>query len=86
MQSFYRIARLEGDMTENCGNAAPKVIVSEVRKKQVTSTSVKASRGSYCCVPLCHSSSGENTERMRLGLPVVLFHCFPDSKTMKGKE
>jgi len=73
-------------MTENYGNAAPKVIVSAVLKKRVTSPLVKAWRGPYCCVPLCHSSSGENTEGMRLGLPAVPFHCFPDPKTMKGKE
>ena len=55
-------------------------------KKRVTSKRVKACRGFYCCVPLCHSLSGENTERKRLGLPTVSFHCFPDPKTQKGKE
>jgi len=52
----------------------------------VTSTSAKAWRGSYCCVPLCHSLAGENPERRRLGLPPVSFHCFPDPTTKKGKE
>ncbi|XP_065896377.1 uncharacterized protein [Dysidea avara] len=32
------------------------------------------------------STAGENTERKRLGLPAVSFHCFPDPKTQKGKE
>ena len=45
---------------------------------------MKSWRGYYCCVPLCRSSSGEQFERKRLGLPPVSFHCFPDTKTEKG--
>ena len=55
-------------------------------KKRLVSTADKLWKGSYCCVPLCHSSSGKNTERKKLGLPTVSFHVFPDIKTQKGKD
>ncbi|XP_065894872.1 uncharacterized protein [Dysidea avara] len=45
----------------------------------------KAWRGQYCCVPLCHSSSGEKAERERLGMQRLSFHSFPDVSSDKGK-
>ena len=52
-------------------------------KKRVTLKRVKACRVFYCCVPLRHNLSGENTERKRLGLLTASFHYFPDPKTQK---
>ena len=43
-------------------------------------------QGHYCCVPLCHNSAGGHTERERLGVPKVSFHCFPDVNSTRGKE
>ena len=69
----------EGD-TQGEFNGSPPI-----NKKRRISSAVKAWWGYYCCVPLCRSSSGEQFERRRLGLPAVSFHSFPDPKTEKGK-
>ena len=47
---------------------------------------VKMRKGHYCCVPLCHSLSGQQSERKRLGMPPLSFHSFPDLKTARAKE
>ena len=50
------------------------------------STKKKSWRGHYCCVPLCHNSSGCLKERKELGLPKISFHAFPDVRSVKGKQ
>jgi len=35
-------------------------------------------QGHYCCVPVCHHSSGENALRARFGLSRLSFHSFPN--------
>ena len=55
-------------------------------KKYRVTEAVKAWKGYYCCVPLCRSSSGQQSERKRLGLRPVSFHSFPDLKTDRAKD
>ena len=69
----------DGDTQGECIAPPPS------RKKRRISSAVKSWRGHYCCVPLCRSSSGEQFEQKRLGLPAVSFHSFPDPKTERGK-
>ena len=81
--TFYNLCLVllveEGDTQGEFIGSAP------INKKRRISSAAKAWRGYYCCVPLCRSSSGEQFERRRLGLPAVSFHSFPDPKTEKGK-
>ena len=54
-------------------------------RKHVTAKK-KAWRGFYCCIPLCHNSSGGYMERSQLNLPKISFHCFPKVDSHKRKE
>ena len=45
----------------------------------------KTWRGNYCCVPLCHNSSGQQEERERLGLSKISFHSFPKEEKRKNE-
>ncbi|XP_065919410.1 uncharacterized protein [Dysidea avara] len=57
-----------------------------LRKKVHVTAAMKAWKGHYCCVPLCRSSSGDQSERRRLGMPTLSFHSFPDLKTARAKD
>ena len=62
-----------------------KGIIDKAYARKHVSAKKKAWRGHYCCVPLCHNSSGGHQERSQLGLPKISFHCFPEVNSEKGK-
>ena len=78
----------ESSDLEGEGKAEPdydtKVVVAEevYRRRKCRDTSWK---GQYCCVPLCHSTSGAQAERKSLGYGRVLFHSFPNCTTDKER-
>ena len=49
------------------------------------SNSKKSWGGFYCCVPDCKNTTERNKDRIKVGLPKILFHCFPDISSAKGK-
>ena len=76
--------RIEGDIDELL--ASTSAISSQTDKgSSRKSCSDELWRGQYCCVPLCHHSSAENTERARFGLPRISFHSFPSIVTEKAR-
>ena len=59
---------------------------SVTNKDDDSSTTTKRCRdslwkGQYCCVPLCHHSSGESVERKLLNSGRISFHSFPNLST-----
>ena len=60
--------------------------LSELPPKKRVTVAGKAWKGYYCCVPLCRSSSGKQSEWKRLGLPPISFHSFPDLKMDRAKH
>ena len=64
--------------------------VSVTNKDDDSSTTTKRCRdslwkGQYCCVPLCHHSSGESVERKLLNSGRISFHSFPNLSTDREK-
>ena len=46
----------------------------------------KSWQGQYCCIPLCHNSSGRLKVQKELGLSKLSFHAFPDVRSVKNKR
>ena len=79
-------------VSEESANIAADFEVLDVPDASVTnkdddsSTTTKRCRdslwkGQYCCVPLCHHSSGESVERKLLNSGRISFHSFPNLST-----
>jgi len=71
------------DLRSDIDDCSPMPLL---KRKKMHSDAVKKTKGHYCCVPLCRSSSGQQSECKRLGMPPLSFHSFPDSKTARGEE
>ena len=81
---------MERDINKLAGiNAMKSVLIGKkehnVKKSSHHSNSKKSWCGYYCCVPDCKNTTERNKERIKLGLPKISFHCFPDTSSAKGK-
>ena len=79
------ILEIKSTRKGDCKDDSERNCSPPLKKYRVTEA-VKAWKGYYCCVPLCRSSSGQQSERKRLGLRPVSFHSFPDLKTDRAKD
>lgn len=63
-----------------------KGAINKAHTRKFVTAKKKAWRGYYCCVPLCHNSSGSHKERSDLGLPKISFHSFSKVNSVKRKQ
>ena len=80
------------DSTVLCTQVTPKkrpaedVVIGLPAKRRLRTAARKSWSGHYCCVPLCKNASGQNEQRMSMGLPKLTFHSLPSMSNQRQRK